>query len=88
MWAEVRVEDGSVSSLQPVAGADSTFLVRKRDIKDLHIALEMPSVVKAPVADRQVLGHAVVRNTDQVFAVIPALSPGHVPETRWRRVHR
>lgn len=88
LWAEVRVEDGSVSSLQPVAGADSTFLVRKRDIKDLHIALELPSVVKAPVADRQVLGHAVVRNTDQVFAVIPALSPGHVPETRWRRVHR
>ena len=88
LWTEVQVEDGSVSSLQPIAGTDSTFLVRKGDIKDLQITLQLPSVVTAPVADHQVLGHVVVRNTHRVFAVIPAVSPSHVPEARWRRVRR
>ncbi len=88
LWTEVQVEDGSVSSLQPIAGADSTLFVRKGDIKDLQITLELPSVVTAPVADHQVLGRVVVGNTHQMLTVIPALSPSYVPEARWRRVRR
>ena len=85
LWTEVQVEDGSISSFQPIAGADSAFFVRKRDINDLQIALELPPVVTAPVADRQVLGRVIVRNPQRVLAVIPALSPSHIPEARWRR---
>ena len=83
LWAEIQVEHGSVSTLQPIAGKDTTFLVRTRDIQDLQISLQLPTVIPAPVTRHQILGRVVVRNGEQVFAIIPALSPTEIPHTRW-----
>jgi D-alanyl-D-alanine carboxypeptidase (penicillin-binding protein 5/6) len=88
LWAEVQVEHGSVSTLQPIAGKDTTFLVRTRDIQDLQISLQLPAVIPAPVTRHQILGRVVVRNKEQVFAIIPALSPTKIPHARWGAARR
>jgi serine-type D-Ala-D-Ala carboxypeptidase (penicillin-binding protein 5/6) len=81
--AEVRVEQGSVSLLQPVAATDAAFLLRKGEAEDFHISLQLPPVVAAPIARHQVLGEVVIRNSTRVLAIIPALSPWDVPKARW-----
>ena len=81
--AEVRVEHGSVSTLQPVAAADAAFLLRKGEGEDFQVSLQLPPVVAAPIARHQVLGELVVRNGTRVLAIIPALSPWDVPKARW-----
>ena len=80
---DVRVEHGSVSTIQPIAATDAAFLMRKNDIGDVQIFLQLPSVVSAPIARHQVLGEVVVRNNTRVLAVIPALSPRDIPRARW-----
>jgi D-alanyl-D-alanine carboxypeptidase (penicillin-binding protein 5/6) len=80
---EVRVEHGSVSTLQPVAAADAAFLLRKGEGEDFQVSLQLPPVVAAPIARHQVLGELVVRNGTRVLAIIPALSPWDVPKARW-----
>ena len=81
--AEVRVEHGSVSTLQPVAAADAAFLLRKGEAEDFQVSLHLPSVVAAPISRHQVLGEVVVRNSQRILAIIPALSPWDVPKARW-----
>lgn len=81
--AEVRIEHGSVSMLQPVAAADAAFLLRKGEGEDFQVSLHLPPVVAAPIARHQVLGELVVRNGTRVLAIIPALSPWDVPKARW-----
>jgi D-alanyl-D-alanine carboxypeptidase (penicillin-binding protein 5/6) len=81
--AEVRVEHGSVSTLQPVAAADAAFLLRKGEAEDFQVSLQLPSVVAAPISRHQVLGEVVVRNSQRILAIIPALSPWDVPKARW-----
>lgn len=84
LWTEMQVEQGSVSTLYPIAGKDTSFLVRKRDISDLQVSLQLPLAVTAPIKRHQILGRVVVRNQEQVFAIIPALSPTDIPHARWR----
>ena len=84
LWTEMQVEHGSVSTLYPIAGKDTRFLVRKRDINDLQVSLQLPPAVTAPIKRHQILGRVVVRNQEQVFAIIPALSPADIPHARWR----
>ena len=81
--AEVRVEYGSVSMLQPVAATDAAFLVRKGEAGDVQVSLQVPSVVAAPITRHQVLGEVVVRNSKRILAIVPAMSPWDVPKARW-----
>ena len=81
--AEVRVEQGSVSMVQPVAATDAAFLLRKGEAEDFQISLQLPPVVAAPISRHQVLGEVVIRNSTRVLAIIPALSPWDVPRARW-----
>jgi len=86
--AEVRVEQGSVSTLNPVAATDATFLVRKGEATDLQVFFQIPSVVLAPVSRHQVLGEVVVRKSQRTVAIIPALSPWEVPKAHWLPARR
>jgi D-alanyl-D-alanine carboxypeptidase (penicillin-binding protein 5/6) len=81
--ANVRVEHGSVSTIQPIAATDAAFLMKKNDVDNVQIFLQLPAVVSAPIARHQVLGEVVVRNHTRVLAVIPALSPRDIPKARW-----
>jgi D-alanyl-D-alanine carboxypeptidase (penicillin-binding protein 5/6) len=88
LGAEVRVEQGTVSTLQPVAATDAVLLVRKGEADKLQIFLQLPSVIVAPVARHQVLGEVVVRDTERILATIPALSPWDIPRARWAPARR
>jgi D-alanyl-D-alanine carboxypeptidase (penicillin-binding protein 5/6) len=81
--AEVRVEYGSVSTLEPVAARDAIILMRKGEGEDFQVSLRLPPVIVAPIFCHQVLGEMVVHNGKQVFTIIPALSPWDVPKARW-----
>jgi D-alanyl-D-alanine carboxypeptidase (penicillin-binding protein 5/6) len=83
LGTEVRVEQGSISTLQPVAASAASLLVRKGAAEDVHVVLQVPSVIAAPITRDQVLGHVVVRNNDQTIAVIPAVSPWDIPRAHW-----
>ncbi|MGE0679422.1 MAG: D-alanyl-D-alanine carboxypeptidase family protein [Candidatus Binatia bacterium] len=80
---EVRIEKGSSSTLRPIAARGASLLVRKEDIEDLKIVLQLPSVISAPIARDQIIGQVVVRNNDQTIAVIPAISPRDIPRAHW-----
>jgi D-alanyl-D-alanine carboxypeptidase (penicillin-binding protein 5/6) len=81
--ADVRVENGSVSTIRPIVATDAAFLMKKDDIEDVQVFLQLPSVISAPIARHQVLGEVVVRSSNRVIAVIPALSPYDIPKARW-----
>jgi D-alanyl-D-alanine carboxypeptidase (penicillin-binding protein 5/6) len=81
--AQVRVENGSVSTLRPVAATDVSFVVPKDGTEGLRVSVQLPAVVAAPVFRYQRLGQVVVRDQNGILAVIPALSPGDVPRARW-----
>lgn len=83
LWAEVQVENGNVSTLQPIAASDAAFVIRKSETHDLRVSLQLPAVIAAPISRHQVLGTVVVRDGAHILAVIPALSPWHVPRADW-----
>ncbi|MGH7964433.1 MAG: D-alanyl-D-alanine carboxypeptidase family protein, partial [Candidatus Binatia bacterium] len=83
LGSQVRVEHGSVSTLQPIAASDAVLLVPKSEAADLHISLQVPSTVSAPISRHQILGGAVVQSGTRILTVIPALSPWDIPEVRW-----
>lgn len=72
---DVRVEDGSAAMVRPVAGRGSSFLIRRGEEKELEVSFQVPAVVPAPVAQNQPLGEIIVRDGDEIVAVIPAVSP-------------
>jgi D-alanyl-D-alanine carboxypeptidase (penicillin-binding protein 5/6) len=80
---EVRIEKGSSSTLRPIAARDASLLVRKEDIEDLKIVLQIPSVISAPIVRDQIVGQVVVRNNDQTITVIPAISPRDITRAHW-----
>ncbi len=88
LWAEVRVENGSLSAFQPVAAATAAPLVRKGDVEAVSISLQLPPQVAAPILRNQVLGEVVVRRGRQTLATIPAVSPGDIPQALWAHARR
>jgi serine-type D-Ala-D-Ala carboxypeptidase (penicillin-binding protein 5/6) len=83
LGAEVRVEQGSVSTLQPIAAKETSLLIRKNEVDDVRLLFQVPSIIAAPIARDQVIGHVIVRNNDRTVAVIPAVSPWDIPRTQW-----
>lgn len=78
----VRVIDGSVSQLTPVAG-DSFSLLRRRDQeRDLQIRYQLPTVLTAPLQRNEPIGEVIIEEKGQLVAVVPALSPAKVVSTR------
>lgn len=80
---EVRIEKGSSSTFQPIAARGASLLVRKEDIEDVKIVLQLPSIISAPIVRDQIVGQVVVRNNDQTLAIIPAVSPQDIPRAHW-----
>ena len=88
LWVEVRVENGSLSTFQPVAAATAAPLVRKGDVESVSVSLQLPTQVAAPILRNQVLGEVVVRRGKQTLATIPAVSPEEIPQARWAHARR
>ncbi len=80
---EVRVEQGSSSTLQPIAASSASLLVSKDATTDLSLVPQLPSIISAPIAREQVLGQIEVRSKTQTVAVIPAVSPSDIPRAHW-----
>jgi D-alanyl-D-alanine carboxypeptidase (penicillin-binding protein 5/6) len=80
---QIRIEQGSISTLHPIAARNASLLLRKADIEDLKIVFQAPSVISAPITRDQILGQVLIRNNDRTVAVIPAVSPFDVPRAHW-----
>ena len=78
-----KKSQGLIYHASAVAATDAAFLLRKGEAEDFQISLQLPSVVAAPISRHQVLGEVVIRNSNRVLAIIPALSPWDVPKARW-----
>ncbi|MBI3757079.1 MAG: D-alanyl-D-alanine carboxypeptidase [Deltaproteobacteria bacterium] len=81
--AEVRVEQGSSSTLQPIAANGASLLMSKDAATDLSLVPQLPSIISAPIARDQVLGQIEVRSKNHTVVVIPAVSPGDIPRAHW-----
>lgn len=83
LWGEVRVQNGSVSALQPVAAATAAPLIRADEVASVSVSLLLPTPIAAPISQDQVLGKVVVRVGKRILATIPAVSPETIPRARW-----
>lgn len=77
---DVRVRNGAASSLRPVAGRGSSFLIRRGEAKELEVSFQVPAIVAAPIEENQSLGEIIVRDGDEIVAVIPAVAPRAVAD--------
>jgi D-alanyl-D-alanine carboxypeptidase (penicillin-binding protein 5/6) len=80
---EVTIDQGSISTLQPIVMRDASLLSRKDDIEDLQIILQTPWVVSAPITRDQVLRQVIVLNNDPIVMIIPSMSPRDIPQAHW-----
>lgn len=83
LWMEVRVQNGSVSTLQPIAAASAAPLIRADEADRVAISFQVPTQVAAPIRREQVLGEIMVHSGNRTVATIPAVSPAAVPRARW-----
>ena len=83
LWAEVRVQSGSVSTVQPVAAASAAPLIRADEADMVAVSLHLPERVAAPIRRAQVLGEIVIRCGNRTVTSVPAVSPTAVPRARW-----
>lgn len=83
LWAEVRVQSGSVSTVQPVAAASAAPLIRADEADMVAVSLHLPERVAAPIRRAQVLGEIVIRCGKRTVTSVPAVSPTAVPRARW-----
>jgi hypothetical protein len=81
--SEVRVEQGSSSTLQPIAASGASLLVPKDAATDVSLVPQLPSIISAPIARDQVLGQIEVRSKTNTVAVVPAVSPSDIPRAHW-----
>ncbi|HVN83736.1 MAG TPA: serine hydrolase [Candidatus Binatia bacterium] len=71
----VRLHSGVERQLIPVAAASCSLLRRRDEERHFEVGFQMPDVVDAPVARDQRIGEIVVRENEQVLAVVLAVSP-------------
>ncbi|MGH7805897.1 MAG: D-alanyl-D-alanine carboxypeptidase family protein, partial [Candidatus Binatia bacterium] len=72
---DVRVQNGATASVRPVAGRGSAFLIRKGEEKEIEVSFQVPATIVAPIVANQPLGEIIVREGQEIVAIIPAVSP-------------
>lgn len=73
---DVRVSNGQIESVTPIAAHSASYLIRDGQRDDLRVTYQFPTTVSAPVAKHQELGEIIIRDrSQQVLEVIPAISP-------------
>jgi D-alanyl-D-alanine carboxypeptidase (penicillin-binding protein 5/6) len=75
---QVAVANGSTAAVRPIAAEDSSFLVKRGQERNLEVRYQLPTVVTAPISKDQALGEIIVRDGEEVLAVIPAIAPEDV----------
>jgi serine-type D-Ala-D-Ala carboxypeptidase (penicillin-binding protein 5/6) len=71
----VKIANGATDEVRPVAAGTLSYLVRNDEKQDLHVTLQLPATVSAPIAKDQEIGEIIVRDQQKVLDVIPAVSP-------------
>lgn len=74
----VRIWGGAEEQLVPVAAGGYSLLRRRDEERRFELGFQLPDGLTAPIARDQRIGEVVVRENDQVVAVIPAVSPVEV----------
>lgn len=78
----IRVVDGSVSQLMPVAGQTFSLLRRRDEERDLQIRYQLPTVLTPPLQRHQPIGEVIIEEKGELVAVVPVLSPTKVVSTQ------
>jgi serine-type D-Ala-D-Ala carboxypeptidase (penicillin-binding protein 5/6) len=78
----IRVVDGSVSQLTPVAGQTFSLLRRRDEERNLQIRYQLPTVLTPPLQRHQTIGEVIIEEKGQLVAVVPVLSPTKIVSTR------
>lgn len=77
----IRIVNGSVSQLIPVAGKTFSLLRRRDEERQLEVRYQLPTVLRAPLKRHQPIGEVIVEEKGQLMAVIPIVSPSRVLAT-------
>jgi len=72
---EVRVSEGAVGRLTPIAGQAVSLLRRRDEERDFQVRYQVPALIAAPVKRDQVIGELIVEEHGRLMAVVPVLSP-------------
>ena len=83
LWMEVRVRNGSVSTLQPIAAASAAPLIRMGEAETVAVSFRLSAHVAAPIRSGQELGEIVIHCGHRAVTTVPAVSPAAVPRARW-----
>jgi D-alanyl-D-alanine carboxypeptidase (penicillin-binding protein 5/6) len=75
----VEIKLGNVGSVQPIPSSGGSFLVEKSNASEISYELNLPEIVKAPIANGQQLGTLRVLNRGETLCEIPLISPQDVP---------
>jgi D-alanyl-D-alanine carboxypeptidase (penicillin-binding protein 5/6) len=75
----VEIKLGNVGSVQPIPSSGGSFLVEKSNASEISYELNLPEIVKAPIANGQQLGTLRVLNKGETLCEIPLISPQDVP---------
>jgi D-alanyl-D-alanine carboxypeptidase (penicillin-binding protein 5/6) len=77
----IRILNGSVSQITPVAGQTVSVLSGRDQERDLQVRYQFPAVLMAPVQRHQPVGEVIVEEKGKLIAVIPVVSPQSVAST-------
>jgi len=74
----VRIVNGSVPQLTPMAGQTFSLLHWRGAEPNLQVRYQLPTVLTPPIERQQQIGEVIIEENGAVLAVIPALSPINV----------
>jgi D-alanyl-D-alanine carboxypeptidase (penicillin-binding protein 5/6) len=74
----IRVVNGTVAQLTPVAGETYSLLRRREEERNLVVRYQLPEFVSAPLRRQQQIGEIVVQERDELIAVVPLMSPAEI----------
>jgi len=77
----VRVVDGSVGQITPVADRAFSLVRRRGEEPHLDVRYQVPAELPAPVRRNQPVGELIVQQNGAILSVIPLVSPVNVAST-------
>jgi serine-type D-Ala-D-Ala carboxypeptidase (penicillin-binding protein 5/6) len=70
---QVQVQSGGM--IQPVSENDIAVVLPKKQIPEVRLQYDIPSMISGPVADGDTLGHVIVLDGGEVMTTVDAICP-------------
>lgn len=83
----VRVELGTLDSVQPIYDGDEGMLLEKSKIGELGYSISLPEFVPAPIAEGDRLGEMIVKSGDKEIARVPLVADNQVEKLTMFKIY-